>query len=113
MARMKMTKPHKPGSRCPTCAAAAKLPWSRIDDLAGVTSDVVHDLVRKIKKYHRTKVGVVLVLYTEHEHALTVSNVPSQWLAELGRQLIAHASRREGGPGHSSPALPTDPKGLN
>lgn len=110
---MKMTKPHKPGARCPTCSAAAKLPWARVDDLAGLTSDVVHDLVRKMKRYHRTKFGVVLVIYTEREHALTVSNVPSHWLAELGRQLISHAFQGGGGPGHSSPALPTDPKGLN
>lgn len=98
--------PHDQG-HCPTCQRLARLPWVQMapDDLATAVQDFTHELVTKIgERFGR--VGVAVTFFSETHHATTVSNVPDEWLENLGRELMRSAARRS-----AARALP--PKDLN
>jgi len=87
--------PHDPG-HCPTCQRIARLPWLQIapDDLADTVNDFAHELVTKIADRFGCRLGIAVTFFSETHHATTVSNVPDEWLENLGRELIRSAARR-------------------
>jgi hypothetical protein len=109
---MTKKKPKEPGSACPTCVKAAKLPWGTLplDVLGLLTDDMVHYFVRQIAKRFGARLGIVIAVYTQEHHSLSASSVSVEWLRELGRQLIRHAD--EGTLGHWPPGS-AEPKRLN
>lgn len=83
-------------AHCRICRRLARLPWLEMPphDLVRFVEHFAHEFVRMVGEATGGRVGVVIAVYTETHHATTVSNVPDEWLAEFGRQMIRAADRR-------------------